>query len=114
MTLDGLSMYVSSTAADGVVNSDTRLRFHQRGELVIGRYRGGNVERGVLVGRLVGATLTFRYAQRERDGLIQGGLSRCDVQEHAGRIRIIERFEWSTRVGSGINIFDEAPDAQGP
>ncbi len=111
MTLDGLKMYVSSTAANGVVSADTRLRFRQQGERVIAHYTGGNVERGVLVGRLAGAGLTFRYAQRERDGAIQGGQSRCDVQEHAGRVRIIEHFEWSTRLGSGVNVFDEVPDA---
>jgi len=104
-------MYVSSTAASGVVDSATRLRFRQRGERVIADYAGGNVERGRLVGRLTGAELTFRYAQRERDGMIQGGQSRCDLQDHAGRIRIIEHFEWSTRVGSGVNVFDEVPDA---
>lgn len=104
-------MYVSSTAANGVVDSDTRLRFCQQGDRVIARYTGGSVERGVLVGRLVGARLTFRYAQRERDGMIQGGHSRCDVQEHAGRTRIIEHFEWSTRAGAGVNVFDEVPDA---
>ncbi len=111
MTLDGVTMYVSSTAANGVVDADTRLRFGQRGDRVIARYRGGKVERGVLVGRLAGAALTFRYAQRERDGTIQGGQSWCDVQERAGRIRIVEHFEWSTRAGAGVNVFDEVPDA---
>jgi hypothetical protein len=73
MTSDGLTIYVSSTDANGVVDPDTRLRFRELGDRVIARYRGGNVERGVLVGRPAGAGLTFRYAQRERDGMIQSG-----------------------------------------
>ena len=32
INLDGLRMYVSSTAADGVVDSDTRLHFIQKGQ----------------------------------------------------------------------------------
>ncbi len=38
--LDGRRMHVSSTAADGVVNSDTRLEFIQKGERVAARYAG--------------------------------------------------------------------------
>lgn len=111
MTLDGLTMYVSSTAANGVVDAATRLQFRQRGDRVLAEYAGGNVERGILVGRLTGAELVFRYAQRERDGTIPGGQPLCDVQEHAGRIRIIEHFVWSTRAGAGVNVFDELSDA---
>ena len=47
----------------------------------------------------------------ERDGVIHGGHSRCDVLDHAGRVRIVERFEWSTRTGVGVNVFDEVADA---
>lgn len=65
MNLHGTTFQVSSTAAHGVVSSDTRLQFEQRGDRVIGRYRGGSIRRGWLVGDLVGRTLRFRYAQTE-------------------------------------------------
>ena len=111
MNLDGLTMYVSSTSVSGVVDASTRLRFRQTGDRVIARYAGGSVRRGMLVGRVAGTGLTFRYAQCEHDGRIHGGRSDCEVLEHAGRVRIIEHFEWSTRAGSGVNVFDEVPDA---
>jgi hypothetical protein len=101
MNLDGLTMYVGSTATNGVVDTATRLRFRQRGDRVIARYAGGHVERGILVGRVVADGLIFRYVQRERDGLIQGGRSTCELMTHEGRTRIIEHFEWSTRAGGG-------------
>jgi len=111
--LDGRSMFVSSTAATGVVGGDTRLDFRQRGERVWARYAGGSVTRGWLVGRCVGDRLLFRYAQREGDGAIHGGQSVCDVEYvSAGRVRIIEHFAWSTRPGSGTNIFDELREAR--
>lgn len=109
--LDGLTMYVSSTASNGVVDTDTRLHFRQVGDRVVARYGGGNVVRGMLVGRLAGEELVFRYAQRERDGAIHGGHSRCDVLTRADRVRIVEHFEWSTRTGSGVNVFDEIVDS---
>ena len=108
INLDGLRMYVSSTAADGVVNSDTRLHFIQKGQRVAARYTGGSVKRGWLVGRLSGSELVFRYAQSEAAGDVHGGHSVCVVERlSAGRVRIIERFTWTSRTGSGTNVFDE-------
>jgi hypothetical protein len=108
MNLDGLVMYVSSTAEQGVVGGDTCLRFRQVGSQVFGRYSGGAVSRGLLVGRLTDSQLTFRYAQVEASGQIHGGESVCEVQRQPdGRIRIIEHFRWRTRPGSGTNVFDE-------
>jgi hypothetical protein len=106
--LDGLTMYVSSTAASGVVGESTRLHFAQRGVRVFARYAGGAVTRGALVGAWDGGELRFRYVQREAEGSIQGGRSVCEVARRAdGRIRIVERFTWSTRAGTGVNVFDE-------
>ena len=108
--LDGRTMFVSTTAADGVVSAETRLHFAQRGRRVVARYAGGRVLRGWLVGRWDGDILRFRYAQREESSTIHGGQSVCVVEERAdGRLRLIEHFTWSTRSGSGANVFDELP-----
>ena len=108
MNLDGLCMYVSSSAEQGVVGSDTRLSFVQKGSRVLGRYRGGAVERGYLVGRVAGKTLVFRYVQREASGELHGGRSVCEViRRRDGGIRILEHFRWSSREGGGTNVFDE-------
>ena len=108
INLDGLEMRVSSTAANGVVGSGTRLHFVQRGDRVAARYSGGAVARGWLAGRVTGSELVFRYAQREQSGAIHGGRSVCQVERLGnGRTRIVEHFTWRTRSGSGINVFDE-------
>src|SRR5512145_2690009 len=101
-------MYVSATAALGVVGAGTDLRFVQRGSRVVGRYVGGTIDRGCLVGRVIGSTLVWHYVQRERSGELHAGQSVCDVIERVdGRVRVIERFRWQTRAGSGTNVFDE-------
>ncbi len=106
--LDGVRMFVSATAENGVVDARTRLAFRQRGPRVIGRYQGGSIRRGVLVGRMSGAGLAFRYLQVEASGEIHGGRSTCDIaRTPEGRLRIVERFSWTTREGSGTNVFDE-------
>ncbi len=108
MNLNGLRMYVSATAELGVVGFDTRILFMQRGARVFGRYSGGAVNRGCLIGRLSGTKLVFRYLQCESSGELHGGRSVCDViRTTSGAIRIIEHFKWTTRDGGGTNVFDE-------
>ena len=112
INLNGLHMYVSSTAADGVVDAATQLHFIQKGQRVAARYAGGSVKRGWLIGRLSGRELVFRYAQSEAAGKVHGGHSVCTVEPlSTGRIRIIERFTWTSRPGSGTNVFDEIAPA---
>jgi hypothetical protein len=111
INLDGLRMYVSSTSPDGVVNAATRLQFIQRGGRVAARYAGGNVKRGWLVGGLSGADLRFRYAQVEATGAVHAGHSECTVERlDTGRVRIVERFTWTSRTGFGENVFDEVAE----
>ena len=106
MNLDQLTFRVSATAPDGIVSSSTRLRFAQRGSRVFGRYGGGTVRRGVLVGAVAGSTMRFRYAQVELTGHVHGGHSVCDIERLAdGRLRLHEHFTWETRSGSGTNAF---------
>jgi hypothetical protein len=108
INLDGLEMYVSSTAADGVVGAGTRLRLQQRGSRLLGRYDGGVVKRGLLVGRMAGASLVFRYAQVEASGQLHAGRSVCEIlRAPSGSLRLVEHFAWTTREGRGTNTFDE-------
>ena len=108
INLDGAAMYVSSTDDRGVVDAKTRLYFTQKGSRVFARYGGGSVVSGCLVGALSGSELVFRYTQLEDSGQIHGGRSICEVQRKAQTgLRVIEHFTWTTRSGSGTNIFDE-------
>jgi len=108
MNLGGLTFYVCATASVGVVSAETRLRLFQRGSRIFGRYEGGSILRGCLVGEVSGAMLTFRYAQRERNGGIHGGRSNCVLEVlRDGRIRINEHFTWLSREGTGTNIFEQ-------
>jgi hypothetical protein len=112
ISLDGVEMYVTSTATQGVVGAGTRLRFQQRGSRVLGRYAGGAIRRGCLVGRVSGGSLVFRYAQVEASGQVHAGRSVCEIFRTApGGLRVVERFVWTTRDGRGTNVFDEFPPA---
>ena len=108
MKLDGLCFQVCTTASVGVVSAQTRLHLSQRGSRIFGRYEGGSIARGCLVGHLNGQALIFRYTQSERAGGIHGGHSTCVLEVlRDGRLRIHEHFTWKTREGSGTNVFEQ-------
>jgi hypothetical protein len=110
VSLEGVVMFVSSTANNGVVNADTRLVFVRRGARVMARYGGGIIRRGYLVGELVDSTLAFKFAQVEACGEIHAGRSLGQVTRGPHqRLRIAEHFKWRTRDGQGVNVFDEVP-----
>jgi hypothetical protein len=114
MNLDHMQFRVSATAESGVVSSETRLAFVQRGIRILGRYSGGSILRGYLVGTLTGTALQFRFTQREVAGQIHGGRSVCELERISnGRLRLHEHFTWTTRVGAGTNIFDQVADEWG-
>jgi hypothetical protein len=111
MNLDSVCMFVTATADRGVVGLNTRLHFRQKGSRVVAHYSGGAVTRGCLAGSVAGATLVFRYVQREASGELHAGRSFCDIlRTDDGRLRVIERFRWTTREGEGTNVFDEVID----
>jgi hypothetical protein len=108
MNLDGLSFRVQSTASVGVVGADTHLHLIQRGSRVFGRYQGGSIVRGCLIGEVSGDALTFRYVQHEREDGIHGGRSNCLLMMLGdGHMRLDEHFKWRTREGAGTNVFEQ-------
>ncbi len=109
--LDGKRMRIADSAANGVVSSDTELVLEQVGMIFSGRYRGGAVVDGYLIGTIIdenGGQVAFRYVQAESSGRLDSGVSRgCIERMPDGRLRLIEDFEWITREGSGRNVFEE-------
>lgn len=112
ISLDGVRMHVVSTAPAGVVNADTYFTFAQRGSVVSAQYAGGKIELGFLVGVMSGESLQFRYAQLDTAGKLDGGSSTCEVSRTPeGKIRLVEHFQWETREGVGVNVFEEVTES---
>lgn len=109
--LQGRRLRVVSTADNGEVSSETELVLEEFGAFFSGRYRGGTIVDGYLVGRFgepEPAEVEFRYVQSSADGRLDSGHSRGRFELLAdGRLRLIENFEWLTREGRGQNVFEE-------
>jgi len=108
LSFAGLRMRAVATASGGEVDRDTLFVFGQDGSTVWARYAGGNVRLGYLAGTLLGRRLEFRYAQVDRTGRVDGGVSACDVEVLPdARMRLLEHFTWASRAGSGTNVLEE-------
>ncbi len=109
MNLNGKKMRVMQTAPNGVVGSGTIFHFSQTGNLVEGRYSGGRIAIGYLVGILEQDLLSFRFCQISDQVHVDGGASQGRVERLSdGRLRIVESFTWESRGGgNGQNIFEE-------
>ncbi|MEW5919142.1 MAG: hypothetical protein AB1762_22250 [Gemmatimonadota bacterium] len=107
MKLHGKTFRVAATAAGGVVSDATRLHCTEIGPRVVGRYAGGTILRGCLVGARTDHVFSFRFVQREADGQMHAGHSVCELSVRDGLVSIAEHFTWETRDGSGVNTFEE-------
>ncbi|NJL71836.1 MAG: hypothetical protein HC888_09575 [Candidatus Competibacteraceae bacterium] len=108
ISMSGRKMHVVSTDPSGEVGSDTIFHFDQDGSIVTARYAGGKIRIGYLVGKIDGAVLEFRYAQVNVENNIDGGHSTCEIGKlENGELQLIERFKWSSREGTGTNVYEE-------
>jgi len=52
--------------------------------------------------------LEFRYAQANIHDHLDGGQSNCEIKmADNGKLQLIEHFQWSSREGSGTNVYEE-------
>jgi hypothetical protein len=89
------------------VNAETVFRYRQTGDLVEADYRGGRVALGRLVGVLVEDRLEQAYVQVNTVGEIRSGRSTIRVAVEAGRIRLIDEWEWDAG-GRGSCVLEES------
>jgi hypothetical protein len=106
--MDGRVLHSSDAVPGGEVGPDTEFRFRQAGDMVWGRYSGGGIRMGFLVGTSDGATLRFRYTQLNVHGETATGASvdRIEVLDD-GRVRLHETWAWDSREGSGTSVLEE-------
>ncbi|GAB3574099.1 hypothetical protein GCM10027578_36150 [Spirosoma luteolum] len=113
MHYDGKVFVSRQNTANGEVGSDTRFYYHQEGRLVWAEYSGGAIVRGTLLAT-VGPdnTLDMRYQHVNLAGDLMTG--RCHTTPERlpdGRLRLHERWQWTSGDGSaGESIVEEVPN----
>jgi hypothetical protein len=106
--MDGRVLRAAGDVAGGEVSGDTEFRFRQSGDMVWGRYSGGSIRMGFLVGTSDGETIRFSYTQLNTAGETATGHStdRMELLED-GRVRLHETWAWDSRAGEGTSVLEE-------
>lgn len=109
-SLDGRQFRPRDTVADGEVSAETLFEYHEEGDVIWARYKGGAVRLGFLVGTRAGDELDFRYTQVNEDGQSASGHCRSEVEVlDDGRLKLYETWEWESRDGRGTCVVEEVP-----
>ena len=99
-----------ANSGNGEVGGDTIFHYHQDGEVVWAEYSGGEIIRGMLIAKvLADGSLDMRYQHINRRGELMTGVCRSIPELlSAGRIRLHEKWQWTTGdLSSGESIMEE-------
>lgn len=103
-------MRPSMNTINGEVSEETLFEYYQDGDIIWGTYGGGQVVRGVLLGRMNrNGNIAFQYMQHSKDGGIYTGTSKSTTEFlNDGRIVLYEDWEWTgNRSGGGRSVIEE-------
>lgn len=103
-------MRPSMNTINGEVGEDTLFEYYQSGDIIWGTYGGGQVIRGVLLGKMErNGDISFQYMQHSKDGEIHTGTSHSNTEFlNDGRIILYEDWEWTgNRSGGGRSVIEE-------
>jgi hypothetical protein len=105
-----------SNTGNGEVGSSTLFHYRQAGGVVWATYAGGDIRFGTLIATVdEDGRLDMRYSHVNRGGELMTG--RCESTPEAlpdGRLRLYERWQWTSGDGSrGESIVEEVRDRPG-
>ncbi len=99
---------IKNEGENAEVNTDTSFYFYQREGLLYTEYSGGNIKYGEMFGILQNNNISFYYQHENMDGKIRKGKSESKIAKlPAGRIRLIDEWQWSSHEGTGVCILEE-------
>lgn len=95
---------------NGEVTAETTFWYHQEGQLVWAEYQGGSITKGFLIANVQeDNSLDMRYQHVNTQGELMTG--RCHSTPELlpdGRVRLHERWQWTSGDGSsGQSIVEE-------
>ena len=109
--LHGKKMRPNLNTGGGQVNEQTTFEYQQDGDIVWGTYSGGEVKRGVLVGKMnASRDMSISYMQIDEEGKFYQGTSKSSTEYlNDGRLVLYEDWIWTggDRKGEGNAIIEE-------
>ncbi|SDN28282.1 GNAT family N-acetyltransferase [Acetanaerobacterium elongatum] len=109
---DGRTFLAVENSENGEVSQKTIFRYHQNDDTVWAEYSGGEISKGLLIGKVQNGGLSFTYQHINHQGRLRMGkcLSRPQLLPD-GRLRLNERWQWlNGDCTAGSSIVEEIPD----
>lgn len=94
----------------GEVSGETVFHYHQKDDLVWAEYAGGSIRFGNLIAKVTnGDCLEMRYQHLNASGELMTGKCRSTPEIlHDGRIRLFEKWQWTSGdLSEGASIVEE-------
>ncbi len=99
-----------ANTSNGEVSDDTIFHYFQQDNTIWGKYAGGEIERGTLIGKFIGdCNIYFSYQHINLLGEIRSGIctSRIETLDD-GRLRMYESWQWFDKDRSeGTSVIEE-------
>lgn len=92
---EGRTFFAVENSENGEVSQKTIFRYHQDNDMVWAEYSGGEISKGLLIGKVQNGGLRFTYQHINYQGQLRMG--RCLSQPQIlpdGRLRLNERWQW--------------------
>lgn len=103
------------TSENAEVSAETVFHYHQNGNVVWATYKGGAIEFGTLIAKVLqDSSLEMRYSQVNRNGDLQTGqcVSMPEMLSD-GRIRLHEKWQWTSGdLSKGKSIVEEVRESE--
>ncbi|TCP93414.1 hypothetical protein EDC44_11912 [Cricetibacter osteomyelitidis] len=94
----------------GEAGTETVFRYFQQDDVIWGEYAGGNIKKGLLIGKFIEPTrirITYQHLNRQMENRIGQCISEVEVLP-SGKIRLHEAWQWlDGRRESGESVIEE-------
>ena len=113
--LEGKVFRSVSNTGNGEVGADTRFHYRQTGDIVTADYRGGGIQAGHLIARvLAGGQLDMRYHHlNDKGDFMLGKCLSTPERLPDGRLRFKEQWQWlSGDMSGGFSEIEEVLAAE--
>lgn len=86
-----------SNSPNGQVDEQVRFYYYQKGDLLTGRYEGGSIMFGQIIGKIdAESKIEMRYQHLDNEGVFRTGIchSSPEITED-NKVRIFESWQWT-------------------
>ncbi len=108
LDLDNKKFIAVENTANGEVSSQTQFHYHQQGEMIWAEYSGGEILKGLLIGKKIGK-MQIEFTYQHLNQSLENRLGRCctTFSLNAGKLIGNEQWQWLDSLEQGNSLIKE-------